>query len=113
MRYTPGNVNISIHLDGITVTSLENKSSTLRPDLCLTIMEEKHPEGSRLTCDWEYKVELFEEGTIRRMMDDFRSLLDTLLADPNGTIDDVPLPNLEKRIKQRDDPERSEAESKE
>jgi acyl transferase domain-containing protein/NRPS condensation-like uncharacterized protein len=101
MRYTPGNVNIGVHLDGITVTSLENKSSTLRPDLCLTIMEEKHPEGSRLTCDWEYKVELFEESTIRCMMDDFHGLLNAMLADPNCPIENVPLPNLAKRIQQR------------
>ncbi len=101
MRYTPGNVNINIHLDGVAVTSLENKNSTLRPDLCLTIMEEKHPAGSRLTCDWEYKVELFEEGTIRRMMDDFHSLLNVMLADPNCPIENVTLPNLEERVKLR------------
>ncbi|MDE3090695.1 MAG: acyltransferase domain-containing protein, partial [Chloroflexota bacterium] len=78
MRYTPGNVNVNMHLDGITVTSLENKNATLRPDLCLTVMEEKHPDGSRLTSTWEYKVELFEEFTISRMMQDFQSMLDTL-----------------------------------
>jgi NRPS condensation-like uncharacterized protein len=94
IRYSPGNITLDLQPAGISVIPLENKESTLRPDLSLMVKEEKSADGVRLECKWEYKVELFEERSIQRMIEDFHSLLDALLADPTCSINNVPLPNL-------------------
>jgi non-ribosomal peptide synthetase component F len=94
IRYLQGNMTLDLQPAGISVIPLENKTSTLRPDLALTVFEENSADGLRLVGEWEYKVELFEERSIQCMIEDFRSLLDAVLADPTCSINNVLLPNL-------------------
>jgi NADP-dependent 3-hydroxy acid dehydrogenase YdfG/NRPS condensation-like uncharacterized protein/aryl carrier-like protein len=94
IRYLQGDMTLDLQSAGIRVIPLENKASTLRPDLALTVVEENSADGLRLVGEWEYKVELFEERSIQRLIEDFHSLLDAVLADPTCSINNVPLPNL-------------------
>ena len=96
IRFLSGNLTLNLQQAGITAIPLENKTVMLRPDLAFTVFEEKNADGVRLVGEWEYKLELFEEASIRRMMEDFHSLLDAVLADPSCGIDTVPLPNSRK-----------------
>ena len=101
IRYLQGNITLDLQPAGISVIPLENKASTLRPDLALTVFEEKNADGSRLVGEWEYKVELFEQSSIYRMIEDFHKVLDAVLADPTCPIGNVPLPNLVKIKRQK------------
>ncbi|WP_437646498.1 amino acid adenylation domain-containing protein [Sorangium sp. So ce362] len=48
------------------------------------------PEG--LSGSFEYSTELFEEGTIRRMADDLRAVLEAIVARPTARLGELPLP---------------------
>ncbi|MBI3957991.1 MAG: SDR family NAD(P)-dependent oxidoreductase, partial [Chloroflexi bacterium] len=88
--FAPGRSN-RLRLDGLTATALEKKSNLIRPDVALTVWEEEEAEGVALAGMWEYKLDLFEEETIRGMMADFHRLLDTVTAEPTSRIGDVSL----------------------
>ncbi|MCB0062124.1 MAG: hypothetical protein KDE19_08420, partial [Caldilineaceae bacterium] len=94
IRYVPGNITLDLRTAGVTVMPLENKATMLRPDLALAVFEEKRADGIHLACEWEYKLDLFDEASICRMIEDFYQLLDALIADPTYAIEQVPLSNL-------------------
>lgn len=47
--------------------------------------------GQSLILEWSYNTELFKPTTIRRMMDEFESLLKVVVATPDVKIKDIPL----------------------
>ena len=93
LSFLPGSPTTSLKLSAITVTPIEKKTVMLRPDLAFTVWEDTSADGSRLAGWWEYKLDLFEQTSISRMIKDFHRLLDALSADPTCRIDSVPLPN--------------------
>ncbi len=70
---------------GLTIIGGSNRSSIF--DLTLYMGEE--PQG--LTGAWEYSTELFEEATIRRMMDHLERLLESVVAEPEQRVSRLPL----------------------
>ncbi len=60
---------------------------TAKFDLALGIVET--PLG--LVADWQYRSELFEAATIERMASHFQILLESIIADPDARIADLPL----------------------
>lgn len=94
LSFLPGSPTNSLKLSGLTVTPIEKKTNMLRPDLGFMIWEDQNSLGSSLAGHWVYKIELLEEESVVRMMEDFHSLLNALLADPTCAINDVELPHL-------------------
>ncbi|MFM7712945.1 MAG: condensation domain-containing protein, partial [Microcystis sp.] len=45
--------------------------------------ETKGIETEGITMVWEYNTDLFEESTIKRMVEDYQTLLQGILANPN------------------------------
>lgn len=54
--------------------------------------------GENLTLEWSYNTQLFEPGTIRRMMDDFESLLCAVAENPEIKIGEIPMKGSERYL---------------
>ncbi|MBS1600361.1 MAG: amino acid adenylation domain-containing protein [Bacteroidetes bacterium] len=52
--------------------------------------------GQSLILEWSYNTELFKQATIKRMMDEFESLLKVVVATPDIRIKDIPLVSSKK-----------------
>lgn len=52
--------------------------------------------GNALTLEWSYNTQLFEAGTIKRMMEDFASLLNAVVENPQVNICDIPMRGSDK-----------------
>src|SRR5207245_2422377 len=55
----------------------------------LTLYVENTEQG--LTATLEYNVDLFDAGTIERMLGQFRTLLEGIVADPEQRLSELPL----------------------
>ena len=75
------------HLPGLTVTLAEFEEQTTRFDLELHVREvDNQLQGYCL-----YSTDLFDKGTIQRMMGHFLTLLAGIVADPQRSIAELPL----------------------
>nr|QEO74483.1 condensation domain-containing protein [uncultured bacterium] len=77
----------SLKLPGLTLTDLEVDSGGSKFDLSLSMIET--PAG--LSGFIEYSRDLFEAQTVRRMLGHFESLLEGVVAEPDGRLRDLPL----------------------
>jgi aspartate racemase len=73
-------------LPGLTITPLEVHSGTSKFDLTLAL--EETSEG--IKGEIEYNTDLFEAATITRMVGHFQTLLESIVANPNQHIWDLP-----------------------
>ncbi|MEA3079815.1 MAG: hypothetical protein QOF05_1223, partial [Sphingomonadales bacterium] len=69
-------------LHGLSAASINTDPGVARSDLLLELMD----EDERLSGWLEYSTELFEAGTIERMAAHFRTLLESIVADPGQPI---------------------------
>jgi amino acid adenylation domain-containing protein len=76
-----------LKLPGLTLTRVDVQSRTARFDLSLLL--EESAEG--LVGLVEYSADLFDERTIRRLLEHFRILLDAVVADPDERLSALPL----------------------
>ncbi|WP_141588803.1 non-ribosomal peptide synthetase [Myxococcus sp. AB056] len=76
-----------LSLPGLTIQPVEVEQASAKLDLTVFVAET--PRG--LECKWEYSTELFDEGTIRRMVAHFQRLLAGAVADPGCRISALPL----------------------
>ncbi|HVG46054.1 MAG TPA: condensation domain-containing protein, partial [Longimicrobium sp.] len=74
-------------LPGLTVRAVEAEARTTKFDLTLFAAE---TEGG-LQAAFEYSADLFEAGTVRRMLSHFRTLLEAVVADPALPLSHLPL----------------------
>ncbi|MCP4540464.1 MAG: amino acid adenylation domain-containing protein [Chloroflexi bacterium] len=74
-------------LPGLTLNLLETDNRTAKFDLTLSMTETAQGLRGAL----EYNTDLFDEGTIARLVDHFRVLLQGIVADPDQRISDLPL----------------------
>ncbi|MDB6031369.1 MAG: amino acid adenylation protein, partial [Verrucomicrobiales bacterium] len=82
-------------LDNMSTSYLEVRTDTAKFDLLLSITDT--PAG--LHTGLEYNVDLFEEITIARMLEHFRTLLEGIAAAPDQKISDLPLlPETERKL---------------
>src|SRR5262249_3723550 len=64
---------------GIQLTVLPSKSQGALYDLNVFLVQ--RTDGWRLSC--EYKTDLFEEGTVSRLLDNFESVLQQIVRNPS------------------------------
>ena len=81
--------NQSLNLDGLTVNSLYVNREIANFDLSLSLQEKL----GKLTGGWQYKTDLFQATSITQMLEDFQSLLERLVANP-----DIQLSSLLQRL---------------
>jgi amino acid adenylation domain-containing protein len=77
----------TVELPGLTLSPVEGDSETAHFDLTLQIMDTE--QG--LTAAFVYNTDLFEAGTIARMLGNFQTLLEAMVADPEQRLSDLPL----------------------
>ncbi|NMG21590.1 non-ribosomal peptide synthetase [Brasilonema bromeliae] len=77
----------TLQLPGLSLTPYDWDNVTTRFDLTLSITEtEQGLQGL-----WEYNTDLFDAGTINRMSGHFQTLLDSVVANPQQHISELPL----------------------
>jgi amino acid adenylation domain-containing protein len=62
-------------------------------DLILEIL----PEGRELKCSFVYNADIFDQTTVERMAGHYRTLLEAIVAEPDGRIASLPLLTLAER----------------
>jgi amino acid adenylation domain-containing protein len=72
---------------GLTFSPVKVDNGTTKFDISLTMTETEHGIESVL----DYNVDLFDAATVRRMIDHFLKLLESIARDPNQRIADLPL----------------------
>ncbi|MBE9059353.1 non-ribosomal peptide synthetase, partial [Sphaerospermopsis sp. LEGE 08334] len=77
----------TVELSGLSVNLLEVKSQIAKFDLTLAMEE----TASGLVGVWEYNSDLFDSKTIERMAGHFITLLESIAANPQETITQLPL----------------------
>jgi amino acid adenylation domain-containing protein len=77
----------SFHLPGLELASMDLHNATSKFDLGLFVAE--RPEG--LVCTVEYSTDLFEAATIRRLLEQFRVLLEAIADNCDRPIGALPL----------------------
>jgi amino acid adenylation domain-containing protein len=78
---------------GLIATPLEIDPMAAKFDLSAALVE----RAQEMTLRIEYRAELFEAATIVRMLGQFRNLLEAIAADPEQSIDALPLLASEER----------------
>ncbi len=76
-----------IHMEGLTVSPVAVETATSKFDLILTF----NSNDSGLIGEWEYNTDLFDASTITRMVGDFQTLLERIIANPQQRISELPL----------------------
>jgi amino acid adenylation domain-containing protein len=82
----------AIALPDLTLYPFNTEEETSKFDLALFVTEDEE----KLSLDWKYKTDLFEESAIAQMASNFTTLLNNIVTQPDTRID-----NLEDRQKQR------------
>ena len=77
----------TVELPGLTLSPVEGDSETAHFDLTLQIAD----TDQGLTAAFVYNTDLFEAGTIARMLGNFQTLLEAIVADPEQRLSDLPL----------------------
>ncbi|GAX45459.1 amino acid adenylation domain-containing protein [Tolypothrix sp. NIES-4075] len=84
-----------IELTGLTVTPLAAESATAKFDLSLSMQNTATSTtlstGDGLIGVWEYSTDLFDASTIERMAGHFVTLLESIVANPEERISQLPL----------------------
>jgi amino acid adenylation domain-containing protein len=83
-----------IGMDGLAVDSLMAHSNTAKFDLLLFATD----EGEEIWLEMEYSADLFDEDRIARMLGHYQRVLESAIADPAQTVNDLEiLPAAERR----------------
>ncbi|KYC42726.1 non-ribosomal peptide synthetase [Scytonema hofmannii PCC 7110] len=77
----------TVELTGLTVNLLKIKSKTAKFDLTLAMEN----TATGLVGVWEYNTDLFDTGTIERLANHFVTLLESIVANPQQRISQLPL----------------------
>ena len=73
--------------DGLSISPVSAHSGTSKFDLTLFMIE----SGERLSGALEYNTDLFDDATIERLAEHFRTLLGGIVADPDQRLSALPL----------------------
>ncbi|NJM90520.1 MAG: AMP-binding protein, partial [Hydrococcus sp. RU_2_2] len=76
-----------LNLPNLTLKPIETKSVTAKFDLTLSLRETE----AGLDGIWEYNSDLWEAATITRMMDNYKTLLEAIVANPDERVVNLPL----------------------
>jgi amino acid adenylation domain-containing protein len=94
-----------VHLSGLELTQLAPVGETAKFDLALFV--EETDEG--LVVKWNYREELFEASTVRRMAEHFRVLLESIAAEPEARLAALELRTPEERAREASEQQRQKA----
>jgi amino acid adenylation domain-containing protein len=72
---------------GLRIDEFESEVPVAAYDLTLEIV----PGGRQLRCSFVYNSDLFDSGTMERMAAHYRTLLEGIVADPDGRVATLPL----------------------
>nr|MDQ3802664.1 amino acid adenylation domain-containing protein [Acidobacteriota bacterium] len=89
---------LSLTLPGLTLTPVEVAAATELSKFDLTLAMEETGGGIRAV--FEYRTDLFEEATIKRMAGHLQTLLRAAVADPSRRISELPLLSAAERRRQ-------------
>jgi amino acid adenylation domain-containing protein len=104
LRHTPlfqamlvlqNNVHEALRLGPLDAEPVEAVSGAALFDLMLNLRE----DGDALAGTLDYRAELFDRGTVERMLDHLRALLRTVAADPGRRLSDVDLLDAAERAR--------------
>jgi len=79
--------SIALELDGLNVGRVRLAGEATKFDLTLSISQVTEGLGASL----QYNIDLFDSATIERMADHFQILLQSIVADPEQPISDLPI----------------------
>ncbi len=77
----------TLRFPGLAMEPVETESGLAKFDLLLAIAE----AGEGLSATFEYSVDLFEAATIERLADRFNGLLQSVVADPERRVSELPV----------------------
>ncbi|HWD93730.1 MAG TPA: amino acid adenylation domain-containing protein [Verrucomicrobiae bacterium] len=77
----------NLKLPGLATAGFPVDPGTAKFDLTFTIVK----SGSHLDCCAEFNADLFEAATVRRMLAHYRKLLESIAANPDQCLSDIPL----------------------
>jgi len=88
-----------LEFGGVRGTVLERHNGSSKMDMNIVVVprsqqragREDHPDRDRITLIWEYASSLFDEDTVRRMVDQYITLLRSAVADPERPMDRIGL----------------------
>ncbi|MER6207005.1 amino acid adenylation domain-containing protein [Streptomyces sp. NPDC001642] len=88
-----------LEFGGVRGTVLERHNGSSKMDMNIVVVpraqqragREDHPDRDRITLIWEYASSLFDEDTMRRMVDQYITLLRSAVADPERPMDRIGL----------------------
>ncbi|MFJ6834183.1 amino acid adenylation domain-containing protein [Streptomyces sp. NPDC091209] len=88
-----------LEFGGVRGTVLERHNGSSKMDLNIVVVpraqqragREDHPDRDRITLIWEYATSLFDEDTMRRMVDQYVALLQSAVAEPDRPMDRIAL----------------------
>ncbi len=86
-----------LKLAGLMVTPQMKKETSLKPDLCLMIGEDKSSSQTSLQGWWVYKRELFDVETVIRLGEDFQAISEAIVTNPEQSLYELPLSHPVKR----------------
>ncbi len=95
-----------IGLEGLVIESLLADSRTSKFDLTLFATD----CGNEIWLEMEYSTDLFDEARIARMLGHFQTVLESVVADPDGRLAGLPLLTLAERRLMLDEWNRTEHE---
>ncbi|HEU4833564.1 MAG TPA: amino acid adenylation domain-containing protein [Pyrinomonadaceae bacterium] len=83
-----------LNLPELSLSTMEPESSTAKFDLVFNMVE----VNKRLVGTMEYSTDLFDAGTIKRMLDHFTALLRNVVEQPDAPLDELELLSLEENL---------------
>ena len=78
-----------LNLPGLTLKPIETQTVTAKFDLTLSLRETE----TGLAGIWEYNSDLFAANTITQMMDNYKTLLEAIVTNPDNSVANLPLLN--------------------
>ncbi|HEX7334404.1 MAG TPA: amino acid adenylation domain-containing protein [Pyrinomonadaceae bacterium] len=78
-----------LKLSQVTLTFIQDDSTTAQFDFTLDITEK--PDGKGMECLLEYSTELFENATAQRILSHYTNLLESIVANPQQRVRELPL----------------------
>jgi acyl carrier protein len=90
LNWLPEAMGDNLKLAGVAVMPLPMQVLIGR-DLILNVWKENTDSGSALRAVWLYRDEVFARAQIAKMADDFRAVLEAVVADPELSVDEFSL----------------------
>jgi amino acid adenylation domain-containing protein len=92
----------ALTLEGVNLSPVSIEGGMVKLDLAMTIKE----AGDRLTANLRYNTELFDHATIAAMSAHLRTLLETIVTDPDQKVSQISLmsPAEEEQLRHRSNP---------